>query len=79
MICDIIRITRTPRSLNPNPLVWGANLERTDKMFTPTTRNTIKYTYSFNAETAKAQSNMNSKLLATVHRELIIAMSQEVA
>ena len=36
-------------------------------MFTPTTHNTIKYTYSFNAETAKAQSNMNSKLLATVH------------
>ena len=67
------------RQSNPNPLVWGANLERTNKMFTPTTRNTIKYTYSFNAETAKAQSNMNSKLLATVHRELIIAMHQEVA
>ena len=41
----------------------------------------IKYTYGFSAETsktAKAQSNKNSKLLAIVHRELRIAVLQEV-
>ena len=74
-----MNIDEKHRQSNPNPLVWGANLERTDKMFTPTTRNTIKYTYGFNAKTAKVQSNINSKLLATVHRGLRIAMSQEVA
>ena len=47
--CGIIIVDEN-RQIIIYPLVWGANKkERIDKMFTPTTQHTIKYTYQLSA------------------------------